>query len=91
MTNQCSSTFDSDGNIVNVGDHVKFSFGIPPVSVRGKVIMDDNRNLVVLTPGHNPDRCLLRSLHHYVGVFYKEIEKPNRGLMWIKETVKDKC
>jgi len=76
MTNQCSSTFicDSDGNIVEAGDHVKFSFGIPPASVRGKVIMDDNRSLVVLTPGHNPDRCLLRSLHHYVGVFYKESE-----------------
>lgn len=60
---------DSDGNVVKPGDYIQFSYGIPPVGVRAKVIERDGR-LIALTPGHNPAECSVRSLKGHVGDFW---------------------
>ena len=67
-------TKDSFGEVVKAGDIVSFSYGIPPVGVKAKVVDRDGK-LIVLTPGHNPEECNLRSLRTHVGDFYKELNK----------------
>jgi len=62
---------DDHGKETTEGDHVRFTYGIPPVYVCGPVIRR-GKSLIVLTPGHKPDECNLRSLRSYVGVWYKE-------------------
>ena len=62
---------DDDGEYVEAGDRVRFNYGIPPVLVVGPVVQD-GCSLFVLTSGHTPERCNLRSLRRYVGVWYKE-------------------
>jgi hypothetical protein len=62
---------DDDGNWVCAGDRVKFVYGIPFVKVVGKVV-NQNGQLRVLTPGHNPSSCPLRSLRYHVGAWWKE-------------------
>ena len=67
---------DDDGEFVYAGDKVQFSYGIPPVGVTGKVIERDG-TLIVLTPGHKPKECKLRSLRRYVGAWWKQVSPPN--------------
>jgi hypothetical protein len=59
-----------DGVPVGDGDSIEFSYGIPPVRVIAKV-KQIGKSLVVLTPGHEPEQCYLRSLRQYVGSWYK--------------------
>lgn len=66
-------TKDNWGVEINAGDTVSFSYGIPPIGVKGEVVQRGG-SLIVLTPGHNPDECNLRSLRGHVGDFYKETE-----------------
>lgn len=61
---------DDAGNKVGAGDKVSFNYGIPPVYVVGSVVKKNGR-LVVLTPGHTPPECKLRSLRSYVGGWLK--------------------
>lgn len=62
---------DDDGNEVVPGCVVCFSYGIPPVAVRAKVIERGGR-LIALTPGHNPPECGMASLRKHVGTFWIE-------------------
>jgi len=62
---------DDDGETVRNGDVILFSYGIPPVRVFGSVVLL-KRELWVLTPGHNPDRCRMAELRDHVGAFYKQ-------------------
>lgn len=61
---------DDDGNRVYAGDVVRFSYGIPPVCVKAKLVQRGNK-LIALTPGHTPVECNLRSLRRYVGGWFK--------------------
>lgn len=61
---------DDAGEDVGAGDAVTFSYGIPPVHVRGEVIERDGV-LVVLTPGHTPAECDLMLVRGLVGAWYK--------------------
>ena len=61
---------DDDGNRVSAGDTVRFNYGIPPVCVTAKVVQR-GKSLIVLTPGHNPPECNMRSLRRYVGNWCK--------------------
>lgn len=67
---------DDDGEFVYAGDTVSFSYGIPPVGVRGKVFERDG-DLWVSTPGHKPKECRLRSLRRYVGAWWKYTAPPS--------------
>lgn len=60
---------DCDGNPVTDGCIIGFSYGIPPVRVRAKVIKRGGR-FIALTPGHNPDECPVRELEACVGDFW---------------------
>lgn len=61
---------DDDGNRVSAGDSVRFSYGIPPVCVLAKVVQR-GKQLIALTPGHNPTECNLRSLRKHVGGWFE--------------------
>lgn len=69
---------DDDGQWVTAGDTVTFSYGIPPVSVRARIV-DRNGRLVGLCPGHNPPLFLLRSLRRSVGSWYRDNAKMRGG------------
>ena len=60
---------DSDGYPVTPGCTIIFSYGIPPVPVRAKVVERDGR-LIALTPGHKPSECPVASLRYHVGNFF---------------------
>ncbi len=64
---------DSDGVPTKDGDTVHFNYGIPPVAVNAKIVRRGG-SLIVLTPGHNPKECNLRTLRKYVGSWYKEVK-----------------
>ena len=64
---------DSDGTRVGPGDTVRFSYGIPPVTVRAKVVQAGDR-LIALTPGHNPESCPLDMLRRHAGWWRKDDE-----------------
>jgi len=61
---------DDDDQRVSDGDEIHFSYGIPPVRVDG-IVVTIKRELWVLTPGHNPNRCKMEDLRDFVGNFYK--------------------
>lgn len=63
-------TEDENGELVQAGDWIRFSYGIPPVCVEARIIERDGR-LIALTPGHNPAESSLRSLKNHVGFFTK--------------------
>lgn len=63
------ATIDDDGVTVTDGCTVHFSYGIPPVSVRAKVVERDGK-LVALTPGHKPTSCPVKDLRRHVGNFW---------------------
>jgi hypothetical protein len=67
----CSAFFDDDDEPVREGDTIQFAYGIPPVSVIAKVVSVGGK-LWVLTPGHNPEKCLLCKIREYTGGFYKQ-------------------
>ena len=65
---------DDDRQPTQAGDTVCFSYGIPPVGVRAKIIRRGN-SLIALTPGHAPAECNLRTLRKYVGSWFKQNAK----------------
>ncbi len=67
---------DDDGEWVEAGDVVRFSFGIPPVLVDATIIEREG-NLIGLCPMCNPPEFRLRSLRRYVGNWYKHNSKPS--------------
>lgn len=62
---------DDDGVRIKENDWVSFSYGIPPVHVKGKIGRDKKYVLTVFTPGHSPESCRLSELRYFVGSFYK--------------------
>ena len=61
---------DDDGIRIKERDWLMFTYGIPPVYVRGEVVRQKDV-LRVLTPGHKPESCRLSELREFVGSFYK--------------------
>ena len=61
---------DDDGGWVTSGDSVRFSYGIPPVTVIAPIIERDGK-LIGLCSGHDPAEFELRSLRRHVGAWYK--------------------
>lgn len=55
---------DCDGKRIKDGCTIAFSYGIPPVPVRAKVIKRGGR-FIALTPGHNPDECPVNELEKH--------------------------
>ena len=62
---------DDDGEWVTSGDTVRFSYGMPPVTVIAPIIERDGK-LIGLCPGHDPAEFELRSLRRHVGAWYKQ-------------------
>ena len=62
---------DDDGVRIKEGMWVGFTYGIPPVYVKGEVGRDKKYVLIVTTPGHSPDHCRLSELREFVGSFYR--------------------
>ena len=60
---------DEDGNHVEAGDVIRFSYGIPPVRVDAPIVERDGK-LIAITKGHNPAESELRSLRYHVGLFH---------------------
>lgn len=52
---------DAFGARIRSGDIISFSYGIPPVGVRGEVYVD-NVLWVKVPPPHKPERITLRKL-----------------------------
>lgn len=69
---------DDDGELVQGGDSVQFSYGIPPVRVVAKLVQRRNK-LLVLTPGHAPAESNLRNLRKHVGEWFK-LQNPNHTI-----------
>ena len=65
---------DSEGNWVKAGDLVGFSYGIPPICVRGRVV-DRNGVLMLPTPGHTPEIASLKYLRR-LGILFSKLEEP---------------
>ena len=57
---------DDSGCPTRAGDTVVFSYGIPPRTVRAKIVKRGN-SLIALTPTEAVAECNLRSLRRYVG------------------------
>lgn len=63
-----TGTKDMHGTEVRERDILEFSYGIPPVGVRGPVFFEDGK-FYMDTAKHNPKKALLRSLKYHVGEF----------------------
>ena len=61
--------WDTNKKQIRAGMTVLFSFGIPPINVRAKIIKRGGK-LIALTPGHNPPECPVHSLKRHVGYLY---------------------
>jgi hypothetical protein len=61
---------DADGVPIKNGDIVGFSYGIPPIHVRGSVTGGGD-NLILPTPGHKPPIVTLKQLKKCGIQFYK--------------------
>lgn len=61
---------DDDGVQTRAGDTISFSYGIPPVGVRARVIQRA-KSLIALTPNHTPAEINLRSLRRHVGAWFR--------------------
>lgn len=61
---------DDDKRRTCAGDTVFFSYGIPMVAVRAKIIQR-GKSLIALTPGHHPAEINLRSLRRHVGAWFR--------------------
>ena len=61
---------DDDGEWVYAGDTITFSYGIPPINVRAKII-NRSGTLWVLPKNQRCAECCLRSLRLYVGSWWK--------------------
>lgn len=64
--------FDDDRQPTRAGDTIVFNYGIPPLTVRPKVVQRGG-SLIALTPGHDPAEVNLRSLRKYVGGWFKQL------------------
>jgi len=64
---------DMYGDEVVAGDRIKFSYGIPPIGVTAEIV-NNNGELIALTPNHNPKECKLKKLKSYVGEWRKELK-----------------
>lgn len=62
---------DDFGEIINPGDFISFSYGIPPVDVKAEIINRDGK-LIALTPGHNPSEASLSYIKKWFNI-YKEL------------------
>lgn len=62
---------DSDGVRVFEGDQIEFSYGIPSVHVKGRVVLGTDGRLHVSTPHTYPKMCSITNLRKSVGLFYK--------------------
>lgn len=71
MTKSDLFLLDDDGEETRAGDKVRFSYGIPPVSVLAVIVRERN-SLYALCFGHKPETVNLRSLRRHVGNWYKE-------------------
>lgn len=60
---------DSDGTEVSAGCTISFCYGIPPVGVIAPIVKR-GRQLIALTPGHNPSECPVAELMEHVGDFW---------------------
>lgn len=63
--------YDDDGQPVTVGNFINSTYGIPPVRIRGELVIK-NKQLWVLTPGHSPAECSLAKFKKCLGPFWKE-------------------
>lgn len=72
MESSILNDVDDDGVRVVAGDHITFSYGIPPVHVVAR-IESINRVLYAMTPEHNPKRCRLSELRECVGAWWKHL------------------
>jgi hypothetical protein len=64
---------DDFGQTINEGDTVSFSYGIPPVGVKAKIISENGRLIAVVPEPHKPERCNLSYLKKWFNI-YKETE-----------------
>jgi hypothetical protein len=62
---------DDDGKRTHAGHIVRFSYGIPPVTVRAKIVQRGG-SLIANTWGHTPPKINLRTLRRYVGGWFRE-------------------
>lgn len=69
---------DDDGQRTYAGDTICFTYGIPTVPVRAKVVLRQGK-LIALTPFHIPTECNLRSLRRYVGGWYRRNAPAEKG------------
>lgn len=70
MPKTATFLLDDDGLRTSAGDTVSFSYGIPPVGVRARVIQRA-KSLIALTPNHMPAEINLRSLRRHVGAWFR--------------------
>ena len=70
MESSILPNLDDDGELVSAGDHITFTYGIPPVKVIARVEAI-NGALYAMTPEHNPKRCRLWKLRDCVGAWWK--------------------
>ncbi|EBA18368.1 hypothetical protein RSK20926_11634 [Roseobacter sp. SK209-2-6] len=61
---------DIDGETVQVGDRIAFSFGLPPVRVEG-IICERDGELILPTPAHKPTESTLDEIRDHCGGFWK--------------------
>ena len=68
---------DCDGERVEAGDTIAFSFGIPPTLVEG-VLFERDGKLIMPTPDHTPKEATIAALRRYVGIFWKVEPTPTQ-------------
>lgn len=61
---------DSDGNKIQAGDKISFSYGIPPVRVIAKVVQRGRSLIAIVPEPHKPSECNVKTLKKYVD-FYR--------------------
>lgn len=61
---------DEDGELVQAGDTIAFSYGIPPVRVEG-VLFERDGKLIMPTLGHTPKEATLNVIRKHCGIFWK--------------------
>lgn len=62
--------YDNDGEKVEAGDSIYFSFGLPPRCVEG-VLFERDGTLIMPTPDLTPKEATIGQLRYHVGGFWK--------------------